>query len=121
MHRIFLGSGNSQDNSPGASEPQESGLALDEVKPKLKEPRKFGVWVLNDDYTTFDFVVEVLMKFFKKTQAEAEKITVAVHHQGKGLAGIYSYEIAETKAAQVCEYSQAHGHPLKACAEALED
>jgi ATP-dependent Clp protease adaptor protein ClpS len=101
----------------GSWEESDSDVAVQEGKPKLAEPPKYAVLLHNDDYTTMEFVVEVLQRFFKKTTEEAVEITMHVHHQGKGLAGIYSREIAETKAEQVCEYARAKGHPLKATSE----
>src|SRR4051812_29833591 len=87
------------------------GVGVEEGRPKLKEPPKHAVLIHNDDYTTFDFVVEVLQRFFAKTQEEAAQITLKVHHEGKGLAGIFSSQIAETKVVQVGEYAKAHGFP----------
>ncbi len=110
---------NGDDDTDGTGGDESSEVGVAAAKPKLAEPRKFAVLIHNDDYSTFDFVVEVLQKFFAKPRSEAEKITVAVHHQGKGLAGVYSFEIAETKAAQVGEYAEAHGFPLKASTEAI--
>lgn len=93
------------------------GIAIQTAKPKLKKPPQFAVILHNDDYTTMEFVIEVLTKFFKKTHEEAITITMKVHHEGKGVAGIYSREIAETKSAQVNDYAKANGHPLKSTAE----
>jgi ATP-dependent Clp protease adaptor protein ClpS len=105
-------SGENEDHEAG-----DTGVAVEEGRPKLKEPPRYAVVLHNDDYTTMEFVVEVLMKYFRKTHEEAMDITMKVHHEGRGVAGIYSYEIAETKAAQVSDYAQAHQHPLKASVE----
>lgn len=105
--------------SPRASTEQEGGIAVEASRPRLKEPPQAAVYLINDDYTPFEFVVEVLEKFFRKNPEEASKITLQVHHLGKGLAGIYPAEIAETKAVQVVEYARAHQHPLLAQAEPL--
>lgn len=103
-----------------AGRPEEdSGVAVAPAKPKLAEPGKWAVYVHNDDYSTFDFVVEVLQKFFKKTYQEAAEITVRVHHEGRGLAGIYTHEIAETKVVQVEDLARERGFPLRATAEPL--
>src|SRR5262245_34293438 len=95
----------------------DSGLAVEEGRPKTrragKEPPKYAVFLLNDDYTTMEFVIEILKKYFQRTEQEAVTIMLRVHHSGKGVAGIYSYEIAETKAAQVEEYARTRGFPLK--------
>ena len=90
----------------------DSGLAVEEEKPKLKPPRQFKVLLLNDDYTPMEFVVQVLMTFFSMDHAKATRVMLAVHTKGKGICGIYSYEIAETKVDQVNEYSRMNQHPL---------
>ena len=77
----------------------------------------FKVLLLNDDYTTWDFVVFVLMRFFSKTEEEANKITLDVHQKGVGLAGVYQYEVAETKAQQVNRSARQEGHPFRATVE----
>ncbi len=96
---------------------EEGEVAVDTARPKLGQPKRFAVLIHNDDYTTMDFVVEVLMRFFGKSQDEAVQITMKVHHEGKGLAGIYTHQIAETKAAQVGEHARSHGFPLRATIE----
>jgi len=77
----------------------------------------YKVLLLNDDYTPMDFVVEVLMQVFKKTELEATRVMLQVHHTGVGVAGIYSFEIAETKVSQVMDASSAEGHPLQCTME----
>ena len=88
------------------------GLALKEAKPELKEPSMYKVFLLNDDYTPMEFVVTLLEKLFGMDREKATRIMLLVHSQGKGICGIYTYEIAETKVAQVNEYAQRHQHPL---------
>jgi ATP-dependent Clp protease adaptor protein ClpS len=106
---------------PGQDHEEEADVALESVDdPELKEPRKYAVLLHNDDYTTMEFVIDVLKRFFRKTEQEAMEITMRVHHTGSGLAGIYSYDIAETKVAQVTEYARDNGHPLKCTAEPAE-
>ncbi len=90
----------------------DEGLALEEAKPKLKEPSMYKVFLLNDDYTPMEFVVSLLEKLFGMDREKATRIMLLVHSQGKGVCGIYTYEIAETKVAQVNEYAQRHQHPL---------
>lgn len=80
---------------------------------ETKEPRLFRVLLLNDDYTTMDFVVSVLENVFHKTAVEAAQIMLNVHKNGIGLAGIYTREIAETKVALVLELAVRNGFPLK--------
>lgn len=93
------------------------GVAIESGRPKLKEPPRYAVILHNDDFTTMEFVVEVLQRFFHRTTEEAAQIMLRVHQTGRGVAGIYGYEIAETKVAQVTEYAQASGFPLKCTAE----
>ena len=84
---------------------------------KLEEPPKYIVYILNDDYSTFDFVVQVLVGVFKKSVEEAIRITNDVHHRGKGACGIYSRQIAETKVELVEQWSKQAGYPLKSVME----
>ena len=90
----------------------EDGLALKEAKPKLKRPPLYKVIIFNDDYTPMDFVVEILASFFKMDVEAATRIMLDVHTSGKGICGIFSREIAETKVAQVNNYSRENQHPL---------
>ena len=84
---------------------------------ELREPSKYKVLLLNDDYTTMDFVVMVLMVVFHKSLQEAQAIMLNVHKNGKGLCGIYAFEVAETKVAQVCAMAEEHKFPLKCSLE----
>jgi len=84
---------------------------------KLKRPSLFKVFLLNDDYTTMDFVVHVLETIFNKPLLEATQIMLHVHKNGKGLAGIYTKEIAETKIVETHELARKHGFPLKCAME----
>lgn len=86
--------------------------AVQEEKPALKRPRMYKVMLLNDDYTPMDFVVEVLRRFFSKDEATAAHIMMQVHTQGKGVCGVYTRDIAETKVAQVIDYAREFDHPL---------
>lgn len=106
--------------SPAAPDSPDSDVAVEEGRPQLKEPAKYAVVLHNDDYTTMDFVVEVLQKYFRKTAEEAVKVTLEVHKKGKGVAGIYSYEIAETKTQQVMDEARSRGFPLMVTAEPAE-
>ena len=87
------------------------------TKTKIKPISLYQVLLLNDDYTPMDFVVQVLVQLFNKSEAEAEEICMNVHRNGRGVAGVYTKEIAETKASEVVRAARAHGHPLKAVAE----
>ena len=84
---------------------------------ELDFPSKYKVYLLNDDYTPMDFVVDILMKIFHKSYEEAEKIMLEVHKKDKGLCGVYTYEIAETKVSQVIKNARDNGYPLKAIME----
>lgn len=86
-------------------------------KVKTKAPPQHAVILHNDDYTSMEFVLEVLAKFFKKNEEEAFQIMMKVHHEGKGVAGLFTPQVAETKAAQVNDYAQAQGYPLKCTSE----
>ncbi len=89
----------------------------DEIEDKVKEPSKYHVFLLNDDYTPMDFVVEVLSKFFNKNIEQATDIMLTVHHEGKGLCGTFTADIAETKVDLVVRFAFEHEHPLKCVLE----
>ena len=86
---------------------------LTKEKTKLKKPRMYAVILINDDYTPMEFVIYVLQTIFRKTYDEAKKIMLMVHNEGKGVCGIYSLDIAESKANQVIEFSRINQHPLE--------
>jgi ATP-dependent Clp protease adaptor protein ClpS len=87
-------------------------LALQESKPELKKPPLFKVILLNDDYTPMDFVVEVLETYFRMNLEQATHVMLMVHTRGKGVCGVYTRDIAETKSAQVNQYARENQHPL---------
>jgi ATP-dependent Clp protease adaptor protein ClpS len=87
-------------------------LAVEESRPKLKKPPLYRVVLLNDDYTPMEFVVEVLESIFGMERNKATRVMLEVHTKGKGVCGVYSYEIAETKVAQVMTAAQQQQHPL---------
>lgn len=82
------------------------------TRPKVKRPPRYKVLIHNDDYTTMEFVVWILKRFFGKSQAEADSIMLKVHNEGAGVCGVYTYEVAETKVAQVSKAAKDEGHPL---------
>lgn len=90
----------------------ETAFATDNA-PQLEEPKMYRVLLHNDHYTSMDFVVIVLMKVFRKQLAEATKIMLDVHRQGKGLCGIYTYDVAVTKVVQVHKMARDCEFPLK--------
>lgn len=93
------------------------GEVLERTKYETKRPELYKVFLLNDDYTTMDFVVDVLETIFNKQPAEAFRIMMLVHTQGRGLCGVYPHEIAETKVETVITTARDHGFPLKAAME----
>jgi ATP-dependent Clp protease adaptor protein ClpS len=98
----------------------EGDIALEESKPELKQPPLFKVVLLNDDYTPMEFVVEVLETFFRMNREQATHVMLTVHTKGKGVCGIFTRDIAETKAAQVNQYARDNQHPLLCEIEASE-
>jgi ATP-dependent Clp protease adaptor protein ClpS len=92
------------------------GTAADS-RQEVKPPRMFRVLMHNDDYTTMEFVVDVLQDIFNKSQDEAVRIMLSIHHKGLGLCGVYTAQIAETKAARVHDKAQSQGFPLRCSVE----
>jgi ATP-dependent Clp protease adaptor protein ClpS len=87
------------------------------VEHKVKEPRQAKVILLNDDYTSMDFVMLVLVEIFRKNRVEAQNIMLSVHEKGSGECGIYPVEVAETKTGQVHSKARAEGFPLRCIIE----
>ena len=88
-----------------------------EGKIKIKKPKDYKVIMYNDDYTTMEFVIEVLVRIFNKSIADAEKIMLDVHKKGRGVAGIYSYDIAVTKATTAMSLAKEQDFPFKLTVE----
>jgi len=101
---------------PGGDE-RSDGAVKERVRGETKEPSLYSVVLLNDDYTPMDFVVEVLEALFKKSPAEAYRIMMQVHREGRGLAGVYPWEVAETKVEALLARARDAGHPLQAVIE----
>ncbi|MBU2871305.1 ATP-dependent Clp protease adapter ClpS [Colwellia sp. E2M01] len=93
------------------------GFVEEDVKDQLEEPAKYHVFLLNDDYTPMDFVVDILCNFFNKSEEQATDIMLTIHYKGKGLCGTYTAEIAETKVENVVQYALENQHPLKCVME----
>jgi len=91
---------------------EDRDVAVQESRPELKKPPLFKVVLLNDDYTPMEFVVIVLETFFSLSRESATRVMLHVHTQGKGVCGVFTREVAETKVAQVNAFSSAHQHPL---------
>ncbi|MEA2100474.1 MAG: ATP-dependent Clp protease adaptor ClpS [Campylobacterota bacterium] len=91
-------------------------LALEQIV-EIKYPSKYKVFILNDDYTSMEFVIDILITIFHKSYEEAENIMLEVHKKEKGLCGVYTHEIAETKVMQVIRKAKDNGFPLKATME----
>jgi ATP-dependent Clp protease adaptor protein ClpS len=90
----------------------DHGVALEVSKPELQRPPLYSVLLLNDDYTPMDFVVEVLMRHFSMNLEKATQVMLHVHTRGRGVCGVFTREIAESKVAQVNEYARLNQHPL---------
>ncbi len=84
---------------------------------KTKPPRLYKVILMNDDFTTMEFVIEVLQKFFAMSQERATQVMLQVHNEGSAVCGIYPKDIADTKVAQVSAFAKQHGHPLRCLTE----
>ena len=89
-----------------------SSIVLEE-RPKLKKPPLYKVIMLNDDYTPMEFVIEMLQSYFSKSQEQATEIMLHIHQKGIGICGLYTYEIAESKATQVLDKARKSQHPLQ--------
>jgi ATP-dependent Clp protease adaptor protein ClpS len=103
------GGGKPEDEAPGDG---HAGLLVEEASPETKQPPLYNVVLLNDDYTPMEFVVDVLERFFRMDRSMATRVMLEVHVRGKGVCGVFTYEIAETKVAQVTTYSRDNQHPL---------
>jgi ATP-dependent Clp protease adaptor protein ClpS len=93
------------------------GETATQTRPRAVQPPMFKVLLHNDDYTTMEFVVHVLQKFFQKSMEEATQIMLHVHHKGMGICGLYPFEIAETKVSQVVDYARKNDYPLQCTME----
>ena len=102
----------------GDTEPPGTGLGLaTRTRTRTKQPTPYRVLLLNDDYTPMEFVVLVLQRFFRMNMEEATRVMLHVHQKGVGVCGVFSYEVAETKVAQVIEFARQNQHPLQCTLE----
>ncbi|MGH1398215.1 MAG: ATP-dependent Clp protease adapter ClpS [Alphaproteobacteria bacterium] len=107
---------NPYDQDPHTDDDADTGLML-KTRPKTKKPAMYKVLLLNDDFTPMEFVVHVVERFFAKNRAEATDIMMHVHRRGVGLCGVFTFEIAETKVAQVMDFARANEQPLQCTME----
>jgi len=104
------------DSDKNRDDEPNTGLVT-KTRPKTKKPSLYRVLLLNDDYTPMEFVVFVLQRFFNKNQEDATRIMLHVHQNGVGVCGVFTYEVAETKVAQVIDEARRHQHPLQCTME----
>lgn len=97
-----------------ADREEEEGVG---VQDEIREPKRFKVLLHNDDYTTMEFVIAVLMRVFRKTEAEATQIMLSVHQNGIGVCGVYTSEVAELKVTLVRKLAKDNGYPLRCTME----
>jgi len=102
---------------PSSQNPERDGELEVAERTSTKPPRRYLVVLHNDDYTTMEFVVHVLMKFFHKSETESTQIMLHVHHKGYGIVDTFTRDVAETKAELVMAYAREHQHPLRCTAE----
>jgi ATP-dependent Clp protease adaptor protein ClpS len=112
MSRRWPGSYNSRMPKLPPQHEHDHGVAVETSKPEVARPPLYSVMLLNDDYTPMDFVVDVLTRFFAMPLDKATQVMLHVHTRGRGVCGVYSREVAESKVAQVNEYSRLNQHPL---------
>lgn len=98
---------------------QENSSVLTPERAKAKQPNMYKVILFNDDYTTMDFVIEVLQRFFSMNRELAMQTMLKIHNEGSAICGVYSLDVAETKVAQVTEFAKQHEHPLRCGMEGM--
>src|SRR5438552_18095943 len=99
------------------NDPGRGTAVITRTKTKTKKPSLYKVLILNDDYTPMEFVVHILERFFNKNREDAVQVMLHVHRHGVGVCGVFTFEVAETKVAQVIEFSRRHQHPLQCTME----
>lgn len=114
LHPLYLSAPRAGDGEGDGAD--EAGLAV-KTAPRTARPPMYKVMLLNDDYTPMEFVVHILERFFGMTHAQAFEIMLTVHKKGLAVVGVYSFEVAETKVAQVMDFSRRHQHPLQCTME----
>ena len=111
MKQLSMAGKNGSGGDRGGDDDGRTGLVT-KTRPKTKKPSLYKVLLLNDDYTPMEFVVDVLERFFAMDRPAATRVMLEVHTRGKGICGVYTYEIAETKVSQVMAHAREHQHPL---------
>lgn len=101
------------------SKEHDSSTQLAPERAKVKPPGMYKVILFNDDYTTMEFVIEVLQRFFAVNSERAQQLMLQIHNQGSAVCGIYARDVAETRVAQVTEFAQQHEHPLRCSMEEI--
>jgi ATP-dependent Clp protease adaptor protein ClpS len=121
VHDLVRMSGPSTPVGPGGGQTgDDDGTGFDlatETRVRTKKPSLYRVLLLNDDYTPMEFVVYILERYFNRSREQATRIMLHVHQKGVGLCGVYTYEVAETKVAQVLDLARRHEHPLQCVME----
>ena len=119
LRGVIIKANAQDDNNSGAGDDDgdsETGVAT-KTKTKTKKPNMYRVLLLNDDFTPMEFVIMILERFFRKTGDEATQIMLHVHNNGVGECGVFTYEVAETKATQVMDFARKNQHPLQCILE----
>ncbi|MFZ5560393.1 MAG: ATP-dependent Clp protease adapter ClpS [Pseudomonadota bacterium] len=111
-HLVFSAHEVRHQNGPEQEGAPEGELAVQETRPELAPPPLYKVVIMNDDYTPMDFVVEVLESFFNMDREKATRVMLVIHTEGQATVGVFTRDVAETKAAQVVDYAQQNQHPL---------
>ncbi|MCY4045461.1 MAG: ATP-dependent Clp protease adapter ClpS [Cellvibrionales bacterium] len=118
--RLTLSMNTNESSDVDSNSDADVAVAPQTAKPKLAKPKMYQVVMLNDDYTPMEFVVDVLQSFFNMDQSKATQTMLDVHNKGKAVCGTYPYDIAETKALQVNEFSRENEHPLMCNVETVD-
>ncbi len=120
MMRFQIEASHNQDDDRDFGHDDGLGIGIAPItQPRTKTPSMYRVLLLNDDFTPMDFVIRILQKFFAKNMTEATQVMLQVHQQGAGVAGVFTYEIAETKVYQVNQFAKQHQYPLKCTMEKI--
>ena len=115
MDDLILMAGDEPDRGDGLDEIERG--VVTRTRPKTKKPSNYKVLLLNDDYTPMEFVVLILQRYFSMDLEDATRVMLQVHQQGVGVCGVFTYEVAETKVAQVIDFARENQHPLQATLE----